>query len=148
MKCPKCGCEHSVKNGKVNTLQRYKCKNCNYQFTRETLHEVNITIRAIAVTLCAYGMSFRSIADFLDVSHTSVMNWFRAFAEKTYERPEITEPLIIELDEMWHFCGKKNSKFGYGKPFAGLLINLSTGSAAIGLMKHSEKCGNDCNDLM
>jgi hypothetical protein len=58
------------------------------------------------------------------------MNWFRDFAEKTYERPMISEPVTIELDEIWHFCGKKNSTFGSKKRFAEPPDNSLIGSAA------------------
>ena len=112
MKCPKCASEQSVKNGKKDGKQRYKCKRCNCRYTSEILREVPKSVRAFAVMLCAYGMSFRAIADVLNASHTSVMNWFRDFAEKTYERPMISEPVTIELDEMWHFCGKKIQSLG------------------------------------
>ena len=33
MKCPKCQSESRVKNGIVRNLQRYKCKDCRYNYT-------------------------------------------------------------------------------------------------------------------
>lgn len=33
-KCYKCGSKQIVKNGKVFGGQRYKCKACGYQFTK------------------------------------------------------------------------------------------------------------------
>ena len=38
MNCPKCQHEHFVKNGFVNEKQRYKCKDCNYQWTEHHTH--------------------------------------------------------------------------------------------------------------
>ena len=38
MHCRKCGSEVFVKNGFVAGVQRYKCKKCGFQFTRETPH--------------------------------------------------------------------------------------------------------------
>ena len=35
MRCLKCGSEAIVKNGRMKGLQRYKCKQCTYQFTQE-----------------------------------------------------------------------------------------------------------------
>ena len=36
MICPKCQHEQVVKNGHTLDKQRWKCKKCNYQFTRTT----------------------------------------------------------------------------------------------------------------
>ena len=35
MICRKCGSENNVKYGKMNNMQRYKCKDCGFQFTKE-----------------------------------------------------------------------------------------------------------------
>ena len=35
MNCLKCGCSESTKAGFTRDFQRYKCKNCGYQFTTD-----------------------------------------------------------------------------------------------------------------
>jgi hypothetical protein len=41
------------------------------------------------------------------VSTPAVLRWVRLFAEKTYEKPEPGEAVIVEIDEMWHYLGSK-----------------------------------------
>ena len=141
MNCPKCERESS-RNGKHSGKQRYKCKGCNYQFVSRNGRGKDKQTKCAAVTLYLYGLSFRAIAKYLKVSHTVVMNWVRAFAKANYEKPEITEPVIIELDEMWHFVGQKKLNVGFGKPFVEHLVSLSTGSAETGATIPSDACTN------
>jgi len=49
------------------------------------------------------------------VSTPAVLRWVRLFAEKTYEKPEPAEAVIVELDEMWHYLGAKKTNSGSGK---------------------------------
>ena len=35
MKCPRCKSERNVKNVVIKGIQRYKCKDCHYNFTVE-----------------------------------------------------------------------------------------------------------------
>jgi len=35
--CPKCSAEYISKNGVLNGKQRYKCRDCNYNFTVEKM---------------------------------------------------------------------------------------------------------------
>jgi transposase-like protein len=34
-KCPRCQSKERVKNGHINGRQRYRCKNCKYDYTVE-----------------------------------------------------------------------------------------------------------------
>ena len=99
-----------VKAGKLNGKQRYRCKKCGRQFTRLTPRGKSPDIKAKAVELYAKGLSMRSIARMLDVSATSVLRWIRAFAEKTYTKPEPATVDVVELDEMWHFVKETLNK--------------------------------------
>ena len=49
--CPRCQHIHFVKNGFVNEKQRYKCKNCHYQFTRKTPRGKPKTHKTLALLL-------------------------------------------------------------------------------------------------
>jgi transposase len=107
MKCPKCGSEHSVKSGNHHGRQRYKCKECGCQYTLEKPRGKDIEQKCLAVILYINGLSYRSIAKIVKVSHKSVYNWVKAFAVETYEKPKPQGEVVIELDEMWHFIGSK-----------------------------------------
>ncbi len=57
-----------------------------------------------------FGLGFRAIGKFLNVSNVSVLYWVRKAAE---QMPTIENPLSIRvmgIDEMWHYCQKKKRK--------------------------------------
>ena len=66
MKCPKCGCEKSVKYGTARGRQRFKCAECGCQFTRETSRVRSLDEKWLAMTAAAKA---------LGVSVQSVMRW-------------------------------------------------------------------------
>ena len=112
MNCPKCQHPHFVKNGFVNSTQRYKCKACHYQWTRTTPQGHPTTHKRLSVLLYCHGISMNAIAELFDVSATAVLKWIRNFAKKQAPKPTIPSQatLVLELDEMWHYIGdhKKN----------------------------------------
>lgn len=75
MKCPKCGCEKSVKYGTARGKQRYKCAECGCQFTRETSRARSLDEKWLAMTLLVSGLSMTATAKALGVSVQSVMRW-------------------------------------------------------------------------
>jgi len=118
MKCPRCKTETVVKNGKVRTNQRYRCKSCGYNFTLERKERgKSKEIKRLALHLYLEGLGFRGIARVLSVSNVAVLKWIRHFGYTIKElskdkKPEAVE--IMELDEMWHFIQKKRNDVGSG----------------------------------
>jgi transposase-like protein len=108
-KCKKCSSQNIVKNGIVRQKQRYKCKNCGYNFTiGDAREKVRPEAKALAILL--YGSckaSYGMIAKLFNVSRTTVLHWIRTIG-KTLPIPEInTEVKEVQIDEMWHFIEKK-----------------------------------------
>ena len=128
MKCRKCGSEQSVKNGRHLGRQRYKCKGCGFQFTKESPNGKDVESKCLAVILYVNGLSFRAIAKIVKVSHKAVHDWVKNFGIKTYEKPIPSGQVAIELDEMWHFLNAKKTSCGYGKHIVALQVNSLTGS--------------------
>ena len=128
MKCSKCSSEKLVKNGKHHGRQRHKCKECGYQLTLEKPRGMDVAKKCLAIILCVNGLSFRSIAKIILVSHKSVYDWVKSFGLETYEKPVPQGDVVIELDEMWHFLTSKKTSFGSGKHFVVLQVNSSTGN--------------------
>ena len=126
--CPKCTSAEVSKNGKIKGVQRYKCKQCQYQFTRTTPRGRSATEKALAITLYLMGVSMNAIGRLLKVSTPAVLSWIRKFALDTYEKPEPAHPVVIELDEMWHFLNSKKTKSGFGKPIVVIPVNSLTGN--------------------
>ena len=129
--CPRCTSDQIIKSGYVNNRPRSKCKRCNYQFTRMTPKGIPAQTKAMAVILYLSGISMNRIAKLSGVSAQAVLNWIRDFAKKTYEKPDPTgQPIIMELDEMWHYVKKNVVNCGSGKPLIVLPVNCSIGNVA------------------
>ncbi len=79
-KCPKCRHDRVVKNGHVRGNQRWKCKNCTYEFTRLTLRGVPPNIKLLAIMLyLASKSSYRAISELLNISSVSIHKWVQDF---------------------------------------------------------------------
>ena len=112
MNCPRCQHTHFVKNGFVNAKQRYKCKNCKYQWTRRTQRGKPQTQKNLALLLYCHGLSMNAISKLFGSHVTTVLKWIRTFAKKHTPKPTLPPEatVILELDEMWHYIGKKKNK--------------------------------------
>jgi len=127
MRCPKCGKEHCVKAGFNHNRQRFKCKDCKYQFTQTD--DKNTTKRAFALYLYVIGLSMNAIGRMLKVEPSTILYWVRNFALKTYEKPTPQGEVVIELDEMWHFLHSKKTRSGSGRRTVELPVSLLIGNA-------------------
>lgn len=136
MLCRKCGSEKSVKNGKRNGVQCYKCKCCGFQYTKDKPNGRSEAERNKAIALYLMGMSMRSIAKLFHVNVTSVIYWVRKFAIKNYEKPTPSGAIVVELDEMWHFIESKKTNVGYGRLIVALPVNSLTGNVGIVIKGH------------
>lgn len=117
-KCKKCHCENVVKNGKVRGKQRYRCKECGYNFV-EGDARTNEKIQAKkAMCVLQYGLGKGSYNMLAKIYHTwpsLIYRWVKEAGEQLPE-PEISEDIKeIEFDEMWHFIGQKKTKSGSSK---------------------------------
>jgi transposase len=136
MQCLKCGSEAIVKNGHMKGLQRYKCKQCAYQFTRETPRGKPIKDKLLALTLYLSGLSMNMTGQIVGVSAQSVMRWIKLFYAKYAELPP-SEGVVqeVEIDEMHHYLGKKNMFSGSGKLLIITPGDLLAGSVVIVVRK-------------
>jgi len=135
MKCRKCESSDSVKNGKRGNDQCYKCKKCGFQYTREDSKGRSEAERSRAIALYLLGLSMRAIAKLFHVNVSTILYWVRNFAIENYLKPKPQGPIIIELDEMWHFVNSKKTSAGYGKLIAVLPDSSSTGNVEIVVAK-------------
>ena len=115
MTCKVCGSTHSIKNGWVRGVQRYRCRRCglNYVLGDRRTAPNRTAQRALAVILYALGKaSFGFLGKLLGVSRTTAYHWIRAEAERLGE-PEVPGGIReMEFDEMWHFVGSKKTSDG------------------------------------
>ena len=147
MTCSKCNCSQSVKSGKINGRQRYKCKECGCNYTVEIKSTAKPKfLKKQALHLYLEGLGFRSIGRILGVSNVSVLNWIRDFGKEVQELNSANEPIeMVEVDEMHSYIGSKKTTVGYGL----LLIDMGKGSStsllAIEGMKQRKNFGKRSN---
>ena len=141
MECKKCGATEHSKNGFIKGHQRYKCKNCGYQFVPTLQKGFDEQTKLIACLLYINGLSFRTIAGLLNTSATSILSWVRKFALQHYKKSQpASEAVVIQLDEMRHFLHLKKTSFGYGKHIVLVQYNASNVAMVIPLpLKNDSK---------
>ena len=118
MRCPKCASAEAVRNGKVRSKQRYKCKSCGCNYTQSSRYCIARETRLQCIRLYLEGVGFRGTSRLMGVSHVSVQNWVKQLGDNIERlRPQTGETeavSIMELDEMWHFVQKKRTNAGSG----------------------------------
>ena len=136
MRCRKCGSEAFVKNGFMAGAQRYKCKKCGFQFTRETPHGKPKKDKILALVLYLSGLSMSAIGKIIGVSSQSVMRWTRMFYDKFASENDTNAKIDeIEIDEMYSYINNKKIQSGSGKLLFITLENLSVGNVVIVIPK-------------
>ena len=80
--------------------QRYKCKNCGYQYTKTTPHGKPEKDKILALILFLSGLSMRATGKIVGVTTQSVMRWIRQMHNKFItEKPDIATVTEVEMDE-------------------------------------------------
>jgi transposase len=141
--CKRCHSENVVKNGEARGQQRYRCKDCRYNFIvgDRRVNDSLVAKKALAVILYSLSKaSFSMLGRIFGVSRTLTYRWIKAEAEALPE-PEVPGDIQeMELDEMWHFIGSKKTSSGLsrrwivarGEPWPGssvvVMLQLSDGS--------------------
>jgi hypothetical protein len=70
-------------------------------------------------------------------STPAVLRRVRLFAEKTYEKPDPAEAVIVELDELWHYLTSQKTNSGYGRLIVAIPVSSLTGNVGIEIKKRS-----------
>ncbi len=83
MNCPKCASTNIKKNGFVFGVQRYQCKKCGFQFTKDIPHGKEAKDKAMALSLCHLGISQNQVAKILSVTPTTIGRWIKNFPKDT-----------------------------------------------------------------
>jgi transposase-like protein len=115
--CPRCQSKQIVKSGIVKERQRFRCNNCNYNFTvAKQGKQIDSYYVIKALQLYLEGVSFREIERLLGMSHTSVMNWVKLYKiEKPNIHPEYRPTYqVLTHTELQQFMGNAQNLKGAG----------------------------------
>jgi len=113
--CPYCQrIDNQVKNGKTSAgSQIYKCKTCKRKYTPEPkTNGYAKDRRQQAIRLVLDGNSQRQAALHTGVSHGTVANWFKQYADELPDELPGTGIVVYvaEQDELFTFIGHKKTK--------------------------------------
>jgi transposase-like protein len=115
MKCPKCQSANNLKNGIVRGKQRYKCKDCGYNYTFDySYFAEKERKRRFGLAMYLEGLGFHSIARLLNVSHVTVINWVKKYGSELSKIRNPKPVQVMELDEIHSYVGRKKTINGFG----------------------------------
>ena len=137
MNCPRCKRGDAVKNGKAKGSQRYKCKGCGFQFTRQTTRGRPPWQRALAVFLYCRGVSISDIARMFSVAPSTIFKWIRKFGSERTPLPEATADGTIFLDanEITKYLKKHGENCESGKIFVVIPEDVSSENVVVGIKR-------------
>ena len=141
IQCKRCQSTRFMKNGKVRDKARFRCKDCNYNFTEgdDRVKEDLVVKKALAVILYSLGKaSFGFLGKIFGVSRSIPYRWIKAEAEKMTEPHLSGEIKEMEFDEMWHFIGSKKTKNGLSKRWIVAQGELWPGLSAVVILQPSD----------
>ncbi|KAA6336645.1 hypothetical protein EZS27_015222 [termite gut metagenome] len=79
MYCPRCGSLNYCKDGFVNSLQRYECKEYRYHYMVSKKSDVkSAETRHKALEMYLEGLDFRATGRLLQISYGTVYAWVKA----------------------------------------------------------------------
>jgi transposase len=138
--CKNCKSDRVIKNGIVRGKQRYKCKDCAYNFVigDARSNEQIVAKKAMCVILYSLGKgSFNMLAKIFNTWPSLVYRWILEAGAKLPEQSVSGDIKEMEFDEMWHFIHSKKGKFGSSKPLIVAHGELWHGCSAVVILQHS-----------
>jgi transposase-like protein len=140
IECKNCKRTNTTKNGIVRAKQRYKCKDCGYNFVIGHAHSSSkkLAKKALVVMLYSLGRtSYSKLAKIFGVTNGTIHNWVTE-AANGLPPPAISDDTTeIEFDEMWHYIGQKNESCGSSRQLPAELVEQLHGYLADAMKRHS-----------
>lgn len=138
--CKNCKSEKIVRNGIVRQKQRYRCKECGYNFVEGDgrTNEKIAAKKAMCVILYSLGKaSYNMLAHIFDTWPSLVYRWIKDAGAKLPDQEVSGEITQMEFDEMWHFIGNKKTSFGLSRPLTVAHGELWPGCSAVVILQPS-----------
>jgi hypothetical protein len=127
----------------VRGKQRYKCKDCSFNFVEGDgrTNEKIIALKALCVVFYSLGKaSYNMLGKIFGRDRSLIYRWIREAGMLTEEPMMDGEIKEIEFDEMWHFIESKKRNFGSSKPLIAAHGELSHGFSAVVIAQRSDDC--------
>ena len=152
MRCPECGSEKVVKDGKQRGKQTYLCKVCHRRFTPNAtkLHRPS-HVKQKAIELYINGMSINAISKVLNIPYMTVWTWINKAGQRA-DKKVIREleklkrqgkVKAISIDEMWSYIGSKENEVWIWR----VVVELSDGSIKKFLFAGDRNLGTFLKDI-
>jgi transposase len=141
LKCKNCGSGRAVKNGKVRGKQRYRCKECSYNFVEGDARTNDKIAAKKAMLILLYSLgkaSFNLLARLFDTWPSQVYRWVVQEGLSLPEQEVSGEIKEMEFDEMWHFVQEKKTNFGSSRPLIVAAGEPWPGCSAIVILRPSD----------
>ena len=141
--CKNCKSKSVVKNGITRGKQRYKCKDCGYNFVvgDGRTNERIAAKKAMCVIFYSLGKaSYNMLAHIFDTWPSLVYRWIVEAGAKLPEQEVSGEIKEMEFDEMRHFIQSKKQSFGPSKPLIVAHGEPWPGCSAIVILRPSSGC--------
>ena len=138
--CKNCESGCIVKNGKTREKQRYRCKECGYNFVEGDgrTNEKIAAKKAMCVLLYSLSKaSYSMLAKIFDTWPSLVYRWIKEAGAKLPDQEVSGQISQMEFDEMWHFIGNKKTNFGSSKLLTVAHGELLPGCSAIVILQPS-----------
>jgi transposase len=132
-----------VRNGFVRGKQRFRCKDCGFNFVEgdARTNEKIAAKKAMCVILYSLGKgSFNMLAHIFDTWPSLVYRWIMEAGAKLPENSVSGEIKQMEFDEMWHFIHSKKENFGSSRQLTVAHGELCPGYSAIVILQPSSVC--------
>ncbi len=123
--CPKCRRVQYILYGSAKGKKRYKCKNCDCQFTKNIKNGREIRVKVYALMLYLSGLSMNMISKIVGVSRQAVMQWMRNFEAEFHLSKEQGKVFKIELSKIPDFIMKSDKTLNSKKFFVAKLEGCS-----------------------
>ncbi|MFX3626070.1 MAG: IS1 family transposase [bacterium] len=111
MKCQYCR-SRSIKYGKQNDIQRYKCKNCNKTQLAEYKNKAWLPqSKELFIKSLGCGVGVRRMAYLIGISKPTILKWIKEGRRfKGIDIKKVLPNDEYEIDEMQTLVGKKGNK--------------------------------------
>lgn len=122
MNCPKCKSENTTKYSPIkikkdatdSSVQRYRCKDCGYQFTKsEYVKQSSKEVRYLALELHYMGLTCKEVVDVFNIHSRSLLcYWENSILQSPHSLKYDREKLKTEIENLKTSC-EDNSKCSY-----------------------------------